>query len=510
MFLRAVVSGIAIGAGFVLPYLWPVSFAGVAALLFIIVQARGVKQAILLAYITGFVSWLFALAAIFLGVLPLDWYGITNGLIQTFLVSISLILAAAIAASGFALAAIAFRLLYSNTWRDAIVLPFAWVLSEYIGTIWSYVVWLGSGSYFGPHFSIGWVGYLLASDKVLLQTASVGGVFVMSFIVMFVGVLIFKIVHNKNSRTKTAYSAVLGMCVVCWLCLHILISNKSILQQTHNASHKTLSVGVVSRQRPPLLTISQANEKKYIEEVYNIIKPLRDIDLLVLSEETAFFKSLNLLDGDVPVTLNSIGRNGHTPVIIDSNKVINNYGQSLSEVSYYRDGKSIANGHKQFLLPLGEYLPNLYIAIMRLLGAGDLVGVVQSVRGYVPGELPVIGEVGGAIVSTRFCAESMSPTLYNDNVVNGAEILVNISSFSWFHGSKLVYMQMQRIAKVRAVESGRWFVQSGNKAPAFVLNQYGEVVAETETDKVAVLQLDVPALTKHTLYTKLRLWMSGI
>ncbi len=508
MFLRSVASGLAVGIGFVVPCLWPISFIGIAIFVGIVVKAESRRRVVLSSFVVGIISWLFALGAIFLSVLPLDWYGITNDIVQMLLVGISLVISAGVASIGFVFAGFLFNLFYTDSWRDLIVLPIIWVVSEFVGALLSYVFWFGSGSYFGPHFSLGWIGYLIADDKVLLQISSIGGVFALSFIAVFFGVLIYKCIYTKAYRKKI-YRIVFVMCVSIWLVIHMLIAGGKILSTSYEGQQR-VSLAVVSRQRPPMLYITQETEKKYIDEIYNTIKSLRNVDLLILPEETAFFKSVDTLNISMIDELKSIGVNGRSPVIVDSSKVYNKDGRSLSRVAYYKDGKDITEGYKQFLLPLGEYLPNVYIALMRIFGFGRLVDVVQSVRDYVPGDASVIGQVGGAMVSTRFCGEAMSPILYNDDVLKGSKLLINISSLSWFHSSPVVYMQMQRIAKVRAVESGRWFVQSTNKAPAFILNQYGNVIAETSMGKTEALQMSVPILKKDTVYTRLRRWVSGI
>jgi apolipoprotein N-acyltransferase len=67
----------------------------------------------------------------------------------------------------------------------------------------------------------------------------------------------------------------------------------------------------------------------------------------------------------------------------------------------------------------------------------------------------------------------------------------------------MIYSQMQNVAKVRAVENDRWFVQSANMSPAFVLDNHGEVIAESEWNIPSVLQVPVAPRLNQTLYTKI-------
>ena len=141
-----------------------------------------------------------------------------------------------------------------------------------------------------------------------------------------------------------------------------------------------------------------------------------------------------------------------------------------------------------------------------LMHNSTLLRTIERVRGYQPGINNAEATIKGVVIVNRFCDEVMSPELFRTQVADGAQILVNMSSLSWFHGSVSMYDQMLRIAKVRAVENGRFLVQSGNMAPAFILNQYGDVVRESVWGHRQVVLYDVPARTNMTPYVLFGHW----
>lgn len=500
--LYSVISGITLGIGFIFQYLWPLSFFGIALLVFVILKAHTLKSSVLYAYFSGLISWSFSLGAIFFSALPLYWYGIYNVELQILLVVGSLLLTVGVAALGFVVAALAIRFFYTNTWRDILIVPSVWVLSEYLGALGFYAISFGPGSYFGPHFSIGWLGYLLADDRVLLQGAYFGGIYALSFMVVLIGMLVFKFIQSSDTKARTKYSYILVAFIILWLGAQVIMGSKetnSIVGVDENS--KTISVAVVSRQQPPMLTITKKEEKKYFDEMYNAIKPLNNVEMLVFPESAYFLDTL--LDDsriDVRKTLINIGVSKKAPIVVDSETATNINGSLLSKVSYYKKGGQLQFGYKQLLVPIGEYLPNIYFTALHLLGLNDLLNKAQSVRAFEPGIVSGRGIVKGSLIATRFCFEVVSPALYREDVLNGAEMFINVSSLSWFQGSVVVYKQMQRIAKVRAVENGRWYIQSGNMAPAFVLNQYGDVIAETDFGKAGAIQVSVPTRTNRAPY----------
>ncbi len=503
----SVLSSIIVGICFIIPNLWPISLLGIALFIYSVISAPSFKSATLSAYLFGVVLWSFAVGAVFFGALPLDWYGINSALLQVLLVTGSMLLVVSTVAVSFPLAAVLIRYLYTNSWRDVLIIPSVWVLSEYVGGIMFYLMSFGPGSLFGPHFSIGWVGYIIATDSMLLQFAYIGGVFILSFITVAIGTIIFKFFYNKEKNAKKGYLYTLFMLIVLLVTAHMFINVDTSPNDNKLTSH-SVSIATVSRQQPPILVLTEAQDERYSNEVYEAIKPLRDVEILVFPEETSFLESLGGKNANqINTTLKNIGVNNTPPTIIDSSSALGSDWRLRSEVSYYTDGQNKQVSYKQLLVPIGEYLPSLYSFVLDLFSESNLSKSVQGIQGYVPGYSAGSVSIDGTLLATRFCAEVMSPSLYRDNVLGGAEVLVNISSLSWFHGSTIVYNQMKRIAKVRAVENGRWYVQSGNKASAFILDNRGQVVSETLWNETESIQTNVPRLKYKTLYTILGYWV---
>src|SRR5690606_2426361 len=72
-----------------------------------------------------------------------------------------------------------------------ILAPTLWVFFEYIRSFFVSLLWVGDGALVGPHWSISFLGYNIASVKFLAPLASLGGVFVLSMLVVFLNLLFF-------------------------------------------------------------------------------------------------------------------------------------------------------------------------------------------------------------------------------------------------------------------------------------------------------------------------------
>lgn len=492
--LSALGAGIMLGIGFVLPLAWPAVFFGVAFLIHGVRKSRSLRSAFLYAWLAGVVLYLWALYGVFWETMPIDWFGISEPLVQIFAVGGVWMVNAIILGLGVGIFALFVYEYTDGSWRDLFLIPSGWVLSEWIGSIIIYGANFGPGSLFGPHFTLGWIGYLIAHNSFLLQFAWLGGIYALSFIAAGIGVIVLMSFSMKGRARVWCGVALVGIMLV-------VVVGGHLVQAIPSGERQTLRVAVISRYVPPHLTMSIEEEGQVHQGLQDLITPLRSLDVLVFPEDSAFLRSLreDASKGDAQI-LSIIGSGSTTPLVIDSEDLRLGDEPIHSQVSYFT-ASSTTYGYKQFLLPMGEHIPYFYQVLIRLLGGSELLQTFVDVRGYAPGPSGGVGVAQGSVIAARFCDESMSPELYRAQVRTGANILVDISSLSWFHGSPLVYEQMKLIAKVRAVENGRFFVQSGNMSPAFIVDDHGRLVDETEWGKASVLVHDVSSKSGMTLYS---------
>lgn len=499
--VKSIVAGFLIGIGYIEPQLWPLVLIGIPVFLSVVLQkGTTLRTRILSSYIVGFIVPGLFLGVLALDVLPLDWYGVQSGPLQLTVLGISWVLVSSMLASAFVVFSLCASYVVTHTWKDVIYLPALWVVCEIFSTFVFFVAQWGPGSFLGPHFTMGFVGYLVASDKVLLQAASIGGIYALSFIVFFVGTLIYKNDMWSQKGAHKQYVFVLLALFVVWLSLHGLKDAGLIFASEPHT--KAISVVAVSRYVPPLLIQDTNVMQERFEDLMGLVTPLSNIDLIVFPENSSFL-FMAMSNGGHIERLNAIGRNGHSPAVIDSTDIRDEqaWDHIYSQTNIFMNNRLDVLAQKQFLLPFGEYMPFLYQFIVRHLVGQELLDKVNSVRGYRPGLNEDFAFINGVAIAVRFCDELMSPTLFQKQTQNGAEVLVNLSSLSWFHGSHHAYENMVRFAKVRAVENGRYLVQSGNMSPAFVIDQYGNVVAQTKWHEAEALHYMVPEMTKNTFYT---------
>jgi apolipoprotein N-acyltransferase len=103
----------------------------------------------------------------------------------------------------------------------------------------------------------------------------------------------------------------------------------------------------------------------------------------------------------------------------------------------------------------------------------------------------------GAVI----CFESAFPQIVRPIVRRGAEFLFIITNDAWFYDTPGTY-QHAAIAALRAIESRRYVVQAANSGISAIIDPYGRTVAETKIFVRDTLFGDIYPQSDITLYTR--------
>jgi apolipoprotein N-acyltransferase len=160
-------------------------------------------------------------------------------------------------------------------------------------------------------------------------------------------------------------------------------------------------------------------------------------------------------------------------------------------------GELVSRYAKLFLVPFGEFVPwpfSLFIEKITL-EAGD----------FVPGREVAIAAVGNHSIGTFICYESVFVGGVRQFVANGAEALVNISNDSWYGPTAARYQHLL-IARMRAMENGRWLLRATNDGITSIINPAGQIVAALPSYEQAVLDGRFEYRTGLTWFTRFGEW----
>ncbi len=176
-----------------------------------------------------------------------------------------------------------------------------------------------------------------------------------------------------------------------------------------------------------------------------------------------------------------------------------------SSLIIHADGTTGQRYDKMHLVPFGEYVP-LPAWVQRIAGIGKMV---QGVGDFVPGHKPVLFHDGGHTFATLICYESIFPDLARQEVLDGAQWLVNQSDDGWY-GRSSAMQQGLMMARMRAIENRRWMLRDTNSGLTAVIDPYGRVRAELPPFRTAALVTGFSPRTGLTFYTRHGDWLAWL
>lgn len=150
-------------------------------------------------------------------------------------------------------------------------------------------------------------------------------------------------------------------------------------------------------------------------------------------------------------------------------------------------------------VPMGEYFPFENTA------AGRAVWSQVFALFRLRFDPPPIGQstrplsLGGVLYGTYICYDSIFSWVTRELVLNGAQVLVNISNDGWYKGWGVT--QHFQMGRMRAIETRRWVIRSVNEGVAATIDDLGNPVAVLDSGE-GVLHARYKLLAGRSLYLR--------
>lgn len=157
-------------------------------------------------------------------------------------------------------------------------------------------------------------------------------------------------------------------------------------------------------------------------------------------------------------------------------------------------GKNRAMYKKIHLLPFGEYLPWQPVS-------GYLMDLMNVRLGkFSSGEIdqPLLNVAGHYFV-TSICYEDAFGE-QSIRHVEQAKFLVNVTNDGWFDGSIEPYQHMQ-IARMRALEAGRYLLRVTNTGVSAIISEKGKIVNQAPVMQRVTITSDIEPMSGMTPYS---------
>lgn len=153
--------------------------------------------------------------------------------------------------------------------------------------------------------------------------------------------------------------------------------------------------------------------------------------------------------------------------------------------------------HKKRLVPFGEYTPFLSLI------PNDLKDLAKSAvgSGFDKGSTnqnPI--DILGFKIGPSICFELLFPDLIREQVLKGAEVLINLNDLSWFKND-FISRNFLAAGVFRAVENKRDLLLVSNQNYASHIDSFGRIVSIIKNPKPDFFESEVELKDKLSVYT---------
>lgn len=156
-------------------------------------------------------------------------------------------------------------------------------------------------------------------------------------------------------------------------------------------------------------------------------------------------------------------------------------------------GRELLQYDKIHLVPFGEYVPAWAFP-------GQIGKITSQVGDFVPGTSYQIARAPEGTIAVFICYEAIFPQLVRRLTKQGAGVLVNISDDAWY-GQSPAAAQHFEMARMRAIENGRYLLRDTNDGITAIIDPQGRVVERIPRRQVRVLEGDFRFISRETFYT---------
>ena len=366
------------------------------------------------------------------------------------------------------------RLTGGDSMRLIVVGPAAWVFIEWVRG------WFLSGF---PWLSLGYSQI----DSPLAGWAPLLGIYGVSWLLLISAVGVVLVINRRR------YPLALALLLLPWL-----------LGEGLRSQEWTHLVG-----EPMLTTIIQGGvpqERKWLPEQFaptleiyhNALIEVQE-STLVVWPEVAIPSLVDMGNPYLSVLQDDSRARGRTLVlgILEHDLAAQNIYNSVLLL----DGESQQVYRKRHLVPFGEYfpVPDFVREWMRLLS------LPNNDISAGNAEQPILVAADGTKMGIAICYEDAygAEQLY---ALPDAAVLINVSNDGWF-GNSIAPHQHLQIARMRALESGRWVVRATNNGVSAFIGPHGKIAATAPQFEFATLTWAIQPRAGLTPYARTGNWL---
>ena len=483
-FAAAAVSGVSLACSFPNFGIGWLAFVALGPLVAAIASARSRLEAFLLGWLGCAISWLITVPWV---IKVMSQYG---GLPYAIGISLFVAMSLYLGLYGGLFALLVSLLRLDAGFRRWLLVPLAWVATEYART------YLFSG------FPWDLISAAIINYTPLIRIDRWVGPYATGALVVLPSIVLAWLMATMPSRHRAL--RVVGMvtaCVTLWAVIGALAlaaddrEAKADRSRTYRAALIQPNISQEMRWSETS-TVDIFQRMVRLSEAASAVHP----DVIIWPESTVpltyattdFFRSF----------IETLSRKEHADMILGSIAEDANDPTRLWNAAYLvSNGVTVGHYDKIKLVPFGEYVPLRKM----LFFAKKLVHAVGEFQ-FGTRETPLVGKLhyGMAI-----CYEIVFPRIVAQQVRTGGDVLVTITNDAWYDGTSAP-LQHLNMARMRAVETDRYLLRAGTTGISAFVDPDGRLLQSLDMNRQGILFPEFHARHSQTAYVRFGDWFAWL
>lgn len=371
-----------------------------------------------------------------------------------------------------------YRLLSDPASHAILTMPCLWVLCEVI-----------CPNLFPLSF-----GYLISDFNSIAQLAEIFSVLGLAFLAANLAIIIplsARIVRSRERRLARVFSII----TIVFIAVGLAAWGNVRILEIELASRQFAAAGKIQ-----VMLVQAETESKHVHRRLQKVSrnAAESTDLILWPEASIgnYHQKLTSFRDRVEVLKHAtgIGRrfqpfpNSNTALLAGGGSWIGTDESRQEYVSAFLidESENVVGRHDKIeLMPYGETIPGeTWLPFLRTWFGHPRI--LQ--RGK---EIQPIGEIQGVSLGTVLCCEDMFPHLFRKLAQDGADVMISLGNGMAFD-SPIALRQHFRIAKLRSIETRKYFVRCMSRGVSGVVAPNGEVIFELPCMADGALVFDIP------------------
>ncbi len=366
--------------------------------------------------------------------------------------------------------------------------------------LWGFIMtWMALESFtFLTEFRFPWlnIGYALVDFNYLLQIADIGGVYLLSFLVLLANVIIYQIMQGKKQ-----FIYVMLILVTVWLGYGYVRSSNIKLTK------EDIKVKVMQ----PCIPVDKFDMD--LQDILNIYDKqayyasLEDVDLHIWPEASMPISMLDPNYANVKEAVRAIAKRYKLNLFLGTihhekapeNYYFDQYNYNTAVMVSYPELTFSEPYFKRILVPVGERMPYLdYLPFLRNLEFGQANWEFGKEAKFYQVKTKQGKEF---TYSPQICYEIIFPEISNEIARHDVDFIVNITNDAWF-GNTVGTFQHAMMTRVRAIETRKPIIRCANNGHSMVVSPNGKIETYSKLNDLSNFDAPVFTTSSESIYVK--------